>query len=212
MRKLVKLAVLMVLLVPAAASAQLSLGARLGYSLPMGDAVEDGALKDGIKGQIPIQIDVGYKLMPALKLGGYFAAGYGFAGDEISDVCDLDGVDCSFRVYRAGLQLTYDFAKVSATFVPWVGAGIGYEWGSIKVEAGGDEATESYRGFEFLNLQAGGDWKVGGNMSVGPFVMFSIAQYSNYKFEEPGLSESGSIDNKGIHEWLQIGIRGTLDI
>jgi hypothetical protein len=214
MRKLVKFALLMVLLVPAAASAQLSLGARLGYGIPMGDAedTEDGSLKDGISGIVPLQLEVGYKLTPALTLGGYVSGAYGFVGDQFEDECDTSGVDCSARVWRVGAQLLYSFANASPSFAPWIGVGAGYEWASIKLEGGGEEAKVGYDGFEFLNLQAGADWKAGGNLSFGPFIMFSLGQYSNFDVESPAGDFDGDIEEKAMHQWLTIGLRGTLDI
>jgi hypothetical protein len=213
MRKLVKIFALAALLAPAVASAQLSLGARVGYAFAMGKAVDEdgGDLSDGVKGQIPIQIDVGYRLTPAFTLGGYFSAGYGIVGDAFSDDCDAADIDCSARVLRLGVQLDYAFKNVSPTMTPWLGAGIGYEWATLKGEQGSNEATESYSGFEFLNLQGGVDWKVG-QFSVGPFAMLSIAQYSDFDFESPAGDASGDIPNKSIHEWLQIGLRGRFDL
>jgi hypothetical protein len=211
MRKLFKLAALAALLVPALASAQLSLGARVGYGIAMGEAVEDGDLSDVIKGQIPIQIDVGYRLTPALTFGGYFGAGYGLLGDAVSDECDEFDLDCSARVLRLGVQLDYAFRNVSPTITPWVGAGIGYEWASVHQELDSVEVDTSFDGFEFLNLQGGVDWKVGG-FSVGPFAMLSIGQYGSFDFESPEGDESGDIENKGLHQWLQIGLRGRFDL
>lgn len=213
MRKLVKLVALAALLVPAIASAQLSLGARVGYGFAMGKAVDEegGDLSDGIKAQIPIQIDVGYRIMPELTIGGYFGAGYGIVGDAFSDECDANDIDCSARVLRLGLQLDYAFKNVSPTMTPWVGAGIGYEWATLKGEAGGEEATTTYKGFEFLNLQGGVDWKVG-QFSIGPFAMFSIGQYGKVDIETPLGDDSGDIENTAMHEWLQIGVRGRFDL
>lgn len=212
MRKLVKLALLMALLVPAAASAQLSLGARLGYGIPMGDVEEDGELKDGISGVIPLQLEVGYKLLPQLTLGGYVSGAYGLIGDQFEDTCDASGIDCSARVWRVGAQLLYSFTNASPSFAPWLGVGAGYEWANIEIEGGGEEAKTGYSGFEFLNLQAGADWKAGGNLSFGPFIMFSLGQYSKFDIESPLGDSDGDIEDKAMHQWLTIGLRGTLDI
>lgn len=206
MRTLARFAVLAVLFAPTLASAQLSLGARLGYGLAMGEAVENGDLSDGIKAQIPLQLDVGYRLTPAFTLGGYFSAGIGLAGDEFQEICDQDGVDCSLRVYRLGLQAEYAFKGASMS--PWIGAGIGYEWAKIKAEAGSEELEMTFKGFEFLNLQGGVDWKVGSKFLVGPFAMLSIGQYS--KGSQDG--EDMDIEDKGVHEWLQFGVRGRFDL
>lgn len=209
MRTLAKTALLAVLLAPALASAQVSLGARLGYGLPLGQAAEDIDLGDLVKGQIPIQLDLGYRATPALTVGGFFAYGFGFAGDDtlgMGDVCDLDGVDCSTRVYRVGVQVDYRFARPSAT--PWVGLGVGYEWASLEVEGPGGEVKLSVKGFELLNLQGGVEWKVARNLSVGPFAMLSIGRYSSAEVD--GADED--IDDKAFHEWLQVGVRGRFDL
>jgi len=209
MRTFAKLAALAVLFAPTLASAQLSLGARLGYGFAMGEVMEEGDLGDIVKAQIPLQLDVGYRVTPALTLGGYFAYGFGRIGDDImglGDVCDQDGVDCSSRVYRLGVQIDYAFKGPSMT--PWVGAGFGYEWAKFKAEAGAEELEITFKGFEFLNLQGGVDWKVADKLSVGPFAMVSIGQYSTGAID----GDDEDIENKGLHQWLQLGVRGRFDL
>ena len=68
---------------PAAAHAQISLGLRLAYAPSFGDAVEDGELSDGVRSQIPVQVDAMYRLNPSVSLGGYFSYGFGQVGNEI---------------------------------------------------------------------------------------------------------------------------------
>ena len=89
-------------------------------------------------------------------------------------------------------------------FLPWIGAGIGYEWN--KLDDGTEEAT--FKGCEFLNLQAGGDYKVSDQLSVGPYVMFALGQYD--EVDDGGASVS--IPDKKMHEWLSFGLRGKLDL
>jgi len=204
MRKIATLAVLAVLFAPTLASAQLSLGARLGYAFAMGEAEEGIDVSDGAKAQIPIQLDVGYRATPALTLGGYFSYGFGRIGGDAEDYCDVADVDCSARVYRLGLQLEYRFAQPAAT--PWLGAGIGYEW--AKLEYGNEKL--SYSGFEFLNLQGGVEWKAGEKFWVGPFAMLSLAKYSNSSYEAPGVDGEADVD--GMHQWMQLGVRGRFDL
>jgi outer membrane protein len=214
MRKLVMAVVLAVLFVPALTSAQVSLGARLGYGLAMGDAAEDVGLSDFVNAQIPIQLDLGYQLTPAFTLGGYFSYGFGRVGDGVifegvpplDEACDTDGVDCSMRVYRLGVQLDYRF--VGASMAPWIGAGVGYEWVNFKLEVPGAEAKLGLKGMEFLNLQGGVDWRVGQKFWVGPFAMLSLGQYS--KGSEDG--EDFDIDDKAMHQWVQFGVRGRFDL
>jgi len=65
------------------------LGLRLGYALPPGDAAEGVKLSDGLSGQIPIWLDVGYMVTPNMLVGLY--GQYGFAQVKSCD----DGADCS---------------------------------------------------------------------------------------------------------------------
>jgi hypothetical protein len=208
MRKLVKMFALAALLAPAVASAQLSLGARVGYGFAMGEAEKDADLSDAVKAQIPVQIDVGYRVTPDLTLGGYFGAGYGLVGDAVDEECDRFDLDCSARVLRLGVQVDYAFRNVSGAMTPWIGAGVGYEWASVHQEP--DDLDTRLDGFEFVNLQGGVDWKVGG-FSVGPFAMLTIGQYAN--FEQEGLGETITRDTeKALHQWLQVGLRGRFDL
>jgi long-subunit fatty acid transport protein len=211
MRKLVILGSLVALLVPTASQAQFSLGLRVGFAPAMGDAAKDQKMSDGVKSQIPVQLDAAYKVTPEIAVGAY--ASYGFGQQDI-DVCS-QGIDCSARVVRFGLQGSYTFNQVQAALVPWAGVGFGYEMGGLEMTGGGEKATYDYSGFEFLNLQVGGDYKVNEQFSVGPYLQFSIAQYSNAKFEnsvDPAENFDGSITDKGVHEWFGFGLRGKFDL
>jgi hypothetical protein len=212
MRKLLVLGSLVALLVPAASHASpFSLGLRLGFAPAMGDAAKDTKLSDGVKSQIPIQLDATYSVLPDLAVGGYFAYGLGQVN---SDICQ-PGADCSASSMRLGLQALYTFNQVKAPMVPWVGAGFGYEWASMKQEAGSAKFEQKANGFEFLNLQVGGDYKVNEKFAIGPYAQFSIAQYSNQKVTnsvDPTENLDGSIPNKGIHEWFGFGVRGKFDL
>jgi hypothetical protein len=207
MRKLAMLVVALAALAPAAASAQVSLGLRLGFAPSMGEAVEGRDMSDGVKSQIPVQVDAMYALNPNLSLGGYFSYGFGLLGDAVSDECDAADLDCSASGMRAGVQLHYALAAKGA-WVPWGGVGAGYEWGKLSI----DDGSTSYRGFEFLNLQLGGDYKVSEKLAFGPYVQFSMGQYSNATFDDGTDSVSNSIDEKGIHEAFGFGIRGRFSL
>lgn len=210
MRKLLLVA-LAVLAVPTASLAQFQIGARVGFAPAMGDAAKDEKMSDVIKSQVPLQLDVGYRFTRELSAGAYFS--YGF-GQLASDVCP-SGADCSANDIRVGLQGFFTFADLKAPLVPWLGLGIGYERGSVEIEAGSAKATATYTGWEFLNLQVGGDYQATEKFPFGPYVMFSIAQYSNAKLDnnvDPTLNFDGSITDKGVHEWFGFGVRGKFDL
>ncbi|ABS24789.1 outer membrane beta-barrel protein [Anaeromyxobacter sp. Fw109-5] len=210
MRKLLAAVFALTLLaVPFTSHAQVSLGLRLGYAPALGDAAKDAKMSDGVKSQIPIQLDAGYKLTPKLSLGGYASYGFGQSGDEFDAYCD--GADCSTRVVRVGVQGLYTFDAIGR-LQPFAGVGAGYEWGSLTAEAGGQEATLSYRGFELLNLTAGADYAVSPQFAIGPYLGFSVGRYSNVSMDLGAEEISGEIDDQAMHEWLQLGIRGRFDL
>jgi hypothetical protein len=220
MRHLVTvLAAALALAAPSAASAQMSLGARLGLAFPMGDAFEEPisgegqALSDGISSAIPLQLEASWRVSPDLAVGGYFSYGFGRVPDEAAGgVCDIPGVDCTGRTIRLGVQAIYSFNRPGTTFVPWLGAGIGYEWASLEAEAVGIKATYGFSGFELLNLQAGGDYKVSPQLSVGPFLQLGIGRYSNAELEMTGEPTEDIPMDETFHQWLSFGVRGRFDL
>jgi len=193
----------------------LTLALRAGYGIPMGDAVKDGKLSDGVSGTIPFWLDAGYRIDRNWFVGAYFQYGIGLVNKSNAlggGTCDQPGASCSAYTLRFGLEGIYSFSP-GASFAPWAGLGVGYEIAGASAEQAGQKATATYRGFEFVNLQLGGDFKVSPAFSVGPYVAFSIGQYSNAKVESPGLPTfDGSITDKAIHEWLQFGVKGTFDL
>jgi outer membrane protein W len=203
MRKLLMLS-LIALLVPMTSQAQVTLGLRVGYAPAMGDAAKDAPLKDVVSSQIPIQLDALYRITPDIGAGLYFSYGIAQLNSDVKDFCDASGVSCSASNMRLGVQGRYTFNSLKAPMVPWAGVGFGYEWSTIKGSAGGVSADATTTGFEFLNLQVGGDYKVNDQFAIGPYVQFSIGQYSAVEGED--------ITDKGMHEWLGFGIAGKFDL
>jgi opacity protein-like surface antigen len=189
MKKL--LAVVAVAMLGAASSAQaqetgFSVSARAGYAFPMGEIGDNVDLGDVVDGNVPVGLEVGFRFARALEIGGYFEYGWGIEADEVSDV----GVDVS--TLRLGAQLNYLLAP-EAELMPYVG--IGFGWSRLEADFGiGDDTVE---GFDFT-LQAGAQWKVTPALSFGPYVGLVVGQFND-----------DAIDDKGWHEWLQIGLRGT---
>lgn len=214
MRKILGFAVVAAFLTAGTARAQgpsgISLGLRLGYGIPMGDfdggdpatATPSTALGDVLSGQVPLQIDAMYRFDPNWSLGLYFQ--YGFA--SVSNNFCGTGYSCSASDTRFGVQVHYRFT--SQGFVPWVGLGLGGEWSTITVEAGGISADIKASGFEYVNLQVGGDFFLSPAFRLGPYAQISFAQYDTIS----AAGFSFSVANKTMHEWLQIGLKGTFDL
>lgn len=198
----------------------IELGLRSGYALPLGNAAGgtgDNSLSNIYNGVIPIWIDAGYRLNPNIMIGAYFQYGIGLLntskaslGGGTNGGCNASGVSCSGSDMMFGVQAHYHLMP-DATFDPWAGIGVGYEIGNVSASAGNVSGSVSYSGFQFVNVQVGGDYKAMPNLGIGPFVMFSLGQYSSCSF---GGSISGncSIPNQAMHEWLTLGVRGAYDI
>lgn len=196
---------------PVRSEAQVGIGARIGYAFGVGDVGGDpsGTLKmsDWISGQIPLQLDVMFHVIPGLSVGPYVSYGFGRVGGELKNqVCDMTGVDCSSSDVRLGVQATY---TLPPPLPFWVGAGIGYEWSKLTAEGGGESIDVKFRGWEVLNLQGGLDFLASPLLRVGPFMMLSLGRYDHGSASGFG---GGSIETKKMHEWIEIGVRGMFDL
>jgi len=144
----------------------------------------------------------GWRFDPSTYLGAYFEYAPGFVKD-----CPA-GVSCSASDLRLGVIFLYHFAPAAA-FDPWAGIGIGYEWLNLGV-AGIDVG---YHGWEFFNLQLGGDVALGSGFALGPYVAFGLGQYSRVTASLGSQSGSASIPggSQALHEWLELGVKGTFN-
>ena len=195
-----------------ASATGLDVGARVGYGIPFGnleysatDSNRDEPLNDFVTGQVPIWIDLGYRLIRSVLVGAYFQYGFAFVKDCPS------GVNCSAHDTRLGLQAQRRFLP-GEPIDPWVGFGIGYEWLGASQRVGGRETDISFDGFEFANFQAGLDFATVAGLSVGPFASLSLGEYSHISVAPPDLgSGGGDIARKDIHEWLVLGVKAAFD-
>ncbi len=178
----------------------LSLGARVGYGIPMGDARASISLGDVVSGQVPVQLDATWRFDRSWRLGLYVQ--YGFA--SVAGAFCPAGASCSGQNFRLGAQTAYAFEAGDSS--PWVGAGLGLEWQSASVSTGAVKNEIRLFGFEILNLQAGWDFRPAAGFSVGPFASFSLGQYQTAT--SGGVSENLAT---ALHEWLELGVRGAFD-
>jgi outer membrane protein W len=196
-----------------AADEGFQLALRAGYAIPLGDAVggtPSQPLSDSVKGAIPLQLDVGYRFAKNWFVGGYFQYAFGMLNKDAGKtfaICDTGGNSCSSYDLRFGIEGAYNFMP-GQDWQPWVGLGVGYEIAHISATVGGASDDFEAKGWEFANVQLGVDYMVSPMFSVGPYVMFSIGQYSTTS--TAGVSTD--ITNKGTHEWLSFGLKGTFNL
>jgi hypothetical protein len=192
---------------------------RLAYGVPVGkltDASGDDVNKM-VSGSLPIQLDLGYRFNPnfSAAIFGQYAFGFVASGsNSIGQACSVSGVNCSTSDIRLGAEVFYH-ALPGQKYDPWVGLGMGYEWGKLTGESGGVSADFKIRGFEFLNVQAGLDFAAPAGFGFGPFVQFTMGQYSTTEAPTGTAGSStvtSDITNKALHSWIQFGMRGTFNL
>jgi hypothetical protein len=200
MRKLLTVAALLVATaVPSVASAQIFLGVRAGYAIPWGEMEKDWDVKDSLKSEIPLQLDLGLKLGKALAVGAYASYAFARPSTDWQDSCDATNADCSAAALRVGAQLALHAANTETTEF-WGGLAVGYEQIKFKDSSLSDDIT--FKGYD-ATLQGGFDFMMSSDFRIGPFAAVTVGQFSKIK----GATEV-DITDKAFHGWLQIGLRG----
>ena len=193
----------------------IEVGLRSGYAIPLGSGASGHDLSEAISGAIPIWFDAGYRLLnPNLFLGAYLEYGIGFLPSTASAAgCDQNGVSCSVSLLMYGVQAHFHLAPHQAVD-PWLGVAFGFENLMAGASQGNVSSGATDSGLDYVTFMVGGDYKPSPNVGVGPFVNLALGQYSNVSVSGPGntQTQSGSIPNPALHEWLMIGIRVTDDI
>ena len=189
------------------------LGLRTGYGIPFGHTgkapgdTTDDKLSSSIKGEIPLWVDLGYRLNPAMYVGASFQYGFGLVPDN---QCPSPA-SCSVSDLRLDANFIYHLTPDQAAEV-WLGFGAGYEWLRFSASALGITVDGSGSGFEFANFQIGADIAATPVFALGPFVSFSLGQYRHVSLNGGGQSTDADITDKSLHEWLVLGVKGTFDI
>lgn len=190
---------------------------RSGFSLPFGDAtgVPTDTLGRRYAWQIPIAVDLGAKVTPAVFVGGYLHLGFGAEGSdrEVERYCDdndtnfENDVSCGVVTVRLGVQGHYHF-KPDEKLNPWLGYGIGFEAQiqSLTDRQRGYSETNTSSGVTYAQLSGGFDFRalVGG----GPFMELALGRFTHTNVEQNGRKVySGDIDDRAFHAWLTFGLR-----
>jgi opacity protein-like surface antigen len=187
-----------------------SLALSIGYAIPMGNIDNTAKVSDFFSGGLPLQVDIGWRFTPNLYLGAFFEYSFAFLSSNVSATCSAaPGVSCSGGNIQFGVDFVYTFMPF-AKFAPYVGLGVGWEIATFSVSSSTSSQSSSLTlsGFQFARFIVGGDFRVGSAFRVGPFVNFSLGQYSS-------VSSTGfavTLGEKSLHEWLQFGVKGTVDL
>jgi hypothetical protein len=202
-------ALLFLAFAPRPALAQFETGLRVGWAIPAGNLQVENALSNYLTGSLPIQLDVGYRILPPLSVGGYFSWG---PAHVAASLCG--GASCSGSTMRLGVQGSWRFVPLPflGQGCPWVGAGLGMEWLHASAKDAGGTLEVSMRGMELLNLQGGVDWTVSDRFAVGPFLQLATGRYAHIEVQSPLGSSSGGDPGANTHVWMTLGVRATFDV
>lgn len=219
MRKLIQLTSVVAILACAAPAfagdGGFTLGLRTGYGMPLGTAGDGVKLGRLTWGAVPVQLDVGYRLLDNLEIGGYFS--YGFAGlsSDARSALEASGATkiSGHVVQRVGLQATYRLMPGNV-IVPWATVGFGYEWlryasADVSTPNGTDELEVGFGGLE-ASLTLGAEYEIAPSFAVGPYLGLSAGRYDRHlaTVDAAGASD-GSVGSKALHEWLSVGVKAT---
>jgi hypothetical protein len=197
------LAALLLASVPAAATAGPALALRSGYGVSSGGATKGTTMSDVASAEIPVQLDALWRFGPHFSAGLYYAFGFGRLSSGVSDACAAQGASCSVWTMRVGAEAEWAFTELSPRYVPWIGAGTGWEWARETASDATQTAHHTLSGWEILSLEGGGDVKLSAKVAVGPYLSLRVGQYSKL--------DGYGVVNKAFHRWLGFGIRGTFD-
>lgn len=212
-----------VLIAAPAGASSIDIGVRLAAARAGGDATNDQPMRNQLSGAFSFGVDTAYRVTPELALGIYAMPTFGVATPS---GCP-DNASCSGAGGQAGFEARYRFL-VPSTFEPWIAAGLG-----VDVLQRKETVTKSSSGIFFssttreekeyflygptLLLQAGGELRVSGVVTLGPWIALGLGQYWGTKYRlrvngDEQDSSSGGVDGTTIHTWLFFGARGAFEI
>jgi hypothetical protein len=194
-------------------------GGRLGYALHLGELESGTDLSELTPGRVPLWVDLGVRLSPAISIASYLEVGAGIPGRVLARDCDAyealgTSCDAETGALRIGIQSQLHLAP-GAAIDPWVGLTAGYEWMAFELELEqSDDASELNRGvhgFE-LGLQGGADFRISSRAGLGPFAGLTFGRYHSYVAECDGecgvvSRSSGEIAEPSLHGALVLGVR-----
>ena len=203
---------------PEASGPGFEIGARVGYGFSAGRLGAppngtDNDVGDFVSGQWPLWLDAGWRFTSDFYFGGLFQYGFGTVNDDQQNVCRNANVNCSASDVRLGVMGRYQLPLIMQA-APWVGLGVGYEWGSFSLQQsvlGNTSTDSSWSGFEFVNLQGGADFRIAQKVALGPFISFSLGQFQSTSTTTTNGNTSTTTErdltDKSLHEWFLVGAR-----
>lgn len=181
---------------PAAPSpwGRLRVGLGAGFLIPGGNTSRFSALSSVADTGYALEVDAGYSPLDWLELGAYYSAGEPTPGER----CERGEADtvvrCSPSVTRVGVMLDYRITRPTASLLPYLGLGFGYD--RIEVERDVESASGTAdEGYFYSNY--GPRAQLGFDVALSP--MFLLGQRCGVSF--------GSYTGDSTHWWVDLSVR-----
>lgn len=179
-------------------------GLRTAYVLPMGAFLDGGKNADTqvsalVNGQVPLQLDLGWRFASGLQLGVYGQLGW----LQMQSHCE----DCSGSDLRFGVQATWHFTPRFAAMAPWLGLAAGRERTSLTLGPG----SLGYQGWDAM-FQVGADFQEGACFEVGPLLGLTLGVYKTMDLALGTVRDREDIRYQTSHTWLFLGVKGAYNV
>jgi hypothetical protein len=181
----------------------LSLRLRAAVAFPGGKVDDEHDLEETYTLLVPVEAEALYRVVPRLLVGLRGSLGLlVIAGEACAPPLECSGID-----YRFGAVAEYRF-DLEGSFRKWASLGVGYEIARATIQRDSHSASRVDSGPEYLLAQVGGDFAMGSNFAMGPFLGVSVGEFRSATLHQGDGSETTySIEDSKLHEWIFIGVR-----
>jgi len=146
-----------------------------------------------------VELDLGYRVMPALSLGLYGTFSKYQHGDSIDSNTDVLGA-------TAGVQAALHF-RPDRSVDPWVSLGAGWKGLWLNPDQG---KVTSLQGLELARLQLGVDYRVSQDVAIAPVIGGSLGLFLSQ--DSPMTTDYTEIQDKKVNFTGFAGLSGRFDL
>jgi hypothetical protein len=182
----------------------LVLGVHVGLSHPggqpgAGSAATTPNMSDLAPTSLPVGLDVGWALTPAVYAGA--TVEWGPTMEQQRGAC----FSCSAgSLFHAEGELRF-FLLPHQFATPWLSLGAG--WEAIHESYGSGLGSANYDGPVLADVRLGVDFR-DNRLAVGPYFGVAFAEFIDRSLEPSPAGLSSDIDARSVHEWFTLGVRG----
>ncbi|HEY8040920.1 MAG TPA: hypothetical protein VIF15_14040 [Polyangiaceae bacterium] len=196
---------------PMPAQRGLQLGARFGYSLPLGTVGGKASglashVSDLETASVPVGVDVGYRYERRVYFGGTLTFGDGVDPNGTSP-CHSSGVSCSRQDWQLRAETRFYFAP-DVRGGGWLAVGLGWEVATFSTSIGKSSVTSTLTGPILPDVELGLDIR-GGAVAVAPYFGLTFAEFMTHGVSPAAEPVSPWIDARSLHTWVTLGLRGS---